>query len=254
MFSTKIFFFTFFCLILKITCFQGINFDQCTNSTYKSTGEFCSKIQNEHCKVFNVCKNNKCKEAKIGDECEKDVDCYLSRGTEQSITCIKNKCSKRRYNGESCDVNEQVNKNLIEMFKLFFLKCFSGICIGNFCKGKGKGEICDSTKLVECDSGLFCSKITNACIPQLEENEDCHDHVDNSIKDPRQLPEGSNFMIMCKGGFMCMGDTKQRKCRPFRGGSIGSYCDFSMNRHYECEFGLQCDKISKKCIDHGVSD
>eukprot|EP01080_Neovahlkampfia_damariscottae_P009804 gene9804-2129_t len=176
--------------------------------------------------------------AKIGDNCEIDTDCYLSKGTEQSITCIKNKCSKRRYNGESCDFNEQ---------------CFGGNCAQNICRGKDVGEICDPRQLIECDEGLFCSKKTNACIPRIDENEDCHDHVDSNIRNPRMLPEGSNFMIMCKGGFMCMGTTKKRECRPYRGGGIGTYCDYSLNGHYECEFGLRCDRSAKKCVEHSGS-
>jgi hypothetical protein len=97
--------FVFF-LILNTNSF--ILKEECTNSTYKKTGDSCSESSGEFCKIFNVCLNNKCKQANIGDKCEKDTDCYLSYGTEQSIKCIQNQCTKRRYNGEPCEINEHV--------------------------------------------------------------------------------------------------------------------------------------------------
>jgi hypothetical protein len=90
------------------------------------------------------------------------------------------------------------------------------------------------------------------CVGQLIENEDCHSHVDASIKDPRLLPEGSNFMTMCRGGYMCMGNEDNRRCMPFRGGAVGNFCNFTLNGHYECEFGLQCHKTQYKCVEHSV--
>jgi hypothetical protein len=126
------------------------------------------------------------------------------------------------------------------------------LCENKICVGKKLNEDCEPDALVECDSGLFCSKSSKKCVEQLIENEDCHSHVDVSIKDPRLLPEGSNFMTMCRGGYMCMGNEDIRRCMPFRGGAVGNFCNFTLNGHYECEFGLQCHKKQYKCVEHSV--
>lgn len=82
----------------------------CSKLNYGKTGEFCDYSQNKLCKAFHVCKNETktCQQAHIGSSCLRNEDCAYHK--ELQVLCIKGHCSKLRYNGYKCDINEDVRE------------------------------------------------------------------------------------------------------------------------------------------------
>lgn len=102
-----------FLLLFVIFCFSQEIFletkqSSCIKVTYGKEGDFCDYSQNKYCKAFNVCKNETktCTKATIGSFCQRNEDCAYN--LELQVMCIKGVCTKLRYNGYKCDVNEDV--------------------------------------------------------------------------------------------------------------------------------------------------
>jgi hypothetical protein len=212
---------------------------QCSNTTFALPGQPCNSNY-RLCKTFSVCNQTDgfCRSAAIGDYCQVSTDCFLSGGTEEGVRCVQNKCTKPRYSGYACTVNQH---------------CFSNQCSRGRCVGRNFNDPCNPTNVVECDQNLFCSFSTKKCQRQLVLNETCGIHLENAEIDPRSVPDGSNFNILCKGGMMCMGEKDNKKCLWYRNGDVDTPCNFQRDRHNGCKFGLQCNSQTNKCYVHGGS-
>lgn len=94
-------------------------------------------------------------------------------------------------------------------------KCFGGLCDSNtkLCRGKEFGDPCNPEGVVQCDRGFYCSKRTKTCQRQLDVGDKCEDFLpevpDNEIK------EGTNFMVICRGGSKCVGVKGNKFCKKF---------------------------------------
>lgn len=81
----------------------------CTSLRYSRENEPCDNIQ-QFCKTFLVCNmtSKTCRPGNIGAFCQSSRDCFLGNGFEEGIRCIDSKCFKPKYNGYSCNKNEEV--------------------------------------------------------------------------------------------------------------------------------------------------
>jgi hypothetical protein len=73
----------------------------------------------------------------------------------------------------------------------------STIAANKVCTGKAENEACDPTKPVECEQQLYCSFKDNKCLRQKGFEEPCDDYEPKPID---EIPEGSNYNVICKGG------------------------------------------------------
>lgn len=133
---------------------------------------------------------------------------------------------KKRYNGFSCQINDH---------------CYSQFCDRGTCSGAQIGENCDPAQLVTCDRGLFCSNTLKTCVRQKKLNEPCYDYFPQPWW---QIPEGSNFMVICEAGTFCT-TTQQNislsTCKPIYYRKDGESCSVNM----DCYFGYRC--FNSKC-------
>ncbi|KAJ3443380.1 dd-gdca protein [Anaeramoeba flamelloides] len=157
------------------------------------------------------CNSNtgKCETDNTGDKCSKGNECY-------SGLCIHSKCSGMKDNGDKCTTQ---------------IECLSGQCHSGVCKGLMRGLPC-YPKLQygrQCDKGLFCSPMDKACVPQLQEKEDCFAHLDKTSYDKN---------IICSGGFVCDVNANSTSGKCTRLFSIPK--DHSCQRSDVCLLGLSC--------------
>jgi hypothetical protein len=203
---------------LLILLFLPIIFaQQCLPTRYWDVDHVCQpgNATIDSCKLFLKCVNGKCQKSHIGAKCMIKADCsFLSQGIE----CINGVCTKQRYNGYDCTVNEH---------------CFSGRCENGVCQGLGLGSTCDPTKPVSCSKGLFCSTLNKVCAIQRKRSESCADIDMNSIG------RGSNYNVVCAAGTKCAqsGRATNMTCEPVYWKKEGDRCDFGEQCHppYTCD-------------------
>jgi len=109
----------------------------------------------------------------------------------------------------------------------------------NVCAGKLFGDSCDPKMLVQCNQGLYCDVFTNKCERQLGEGDFCSYFGENN-DDESRIAQGSNFMVVCKGGLKCMGPYQRKACFKYRAGDVGYPCNWDRDRNQACKFGLVC--------------
>jgi hypothetical protein len=205
--------------IFLIILFQIALSQLCTKTTYGKNGTYCDG-DTKRCKIYSTCsKENLCKNSDINDPCQEDTDCFLSK--EKNIKCINNKCIRPKYNGFECFSNEE---------------CFSNFCSNNYCSSKDLNS-CNPESFNGCDEGFFCSK-QGHCTESLLQNQNCSNVFFNSDIKPILQLDGSNFMSVCKPGFICLGtNNSDQKCVPYRNAKINEKCNFERNSHLECDWG-----------------
>jgi len=177
-----------------------------------------------------ACRNNRCVSAGIGSSCETDTDCFSSNPQFGGTRCVNKRCIKPRYNGFGCSDNKH---------------CYGDKCSGGVCSGIPYGQSCDPSKL-SCEYGLYCSSDSLKCEFQRNEGDYCGDYF-NSDKPENLLNEGSNFMIICKGGLKCSGEKFRKYCIRWRAGMEGSPCNRDRDGSTGCRFGLTCGENSWVC-------
>jgi len=211
---------------------QEIKQNQCSNWRFGVEGDVCDSSPNSrlNCKAFLQCREGKCRSSQIGSFCNRHTDCYLNRDTEDNIRCIGQRCTKRRYPGGDCAMNDE---------------CFSQRCRNGVCVGKERGESCDPYRSVECDRNLYCSYWDGICVSQLVEKEDCDDYYNQ-----RNIPDGSNYYIMCGSGTQCIRrtDTGPYACEKVGQKNIDDECDFET----DCIWPSRCR--NRKCVLDSIAD
>jgi len=227
-------------ILLTISAFELEILQQqpgvCRRSVFKNQGDSCSNAWNSTslCKQFLTCVGGTCKPGWIGASCTQSSDCYLSSPWEEGIRCINSKCTKKRYNGYPCQLNDE---------------CYGSSCINGICAGYGAGETCDPTAPVQCEKGLYCSYYGRLCLAQKRVGEACDDYEPGNMNN---MPEGANYFIICPGGSRC--NTRQGNvtiCRNVYSKRSGEACDTSE----DCYQSFLCR--GGKCVDRfvgGVND
>jgi len=186
------------------------------------------------CKAFLACRNNKCVDAYIGSRCEKSDDCYSYNPFRGGVRCVEKRCVKPRFVGFGCSHNDH---------------CWSGRCEGGRCAGQVPGGLCDPAKLVTCEKEFYCSTESGKCEPQKLEFMDCNDYKESRLPD-WDVPEGSNYHVMCLGGLKCSGPVGRKKCISWRQGGKGASCNYERDRSAACRFGLSCNSRTNVCEDY----
>mmetsp|Transcript_16821 Transcript_16821/g.30069 ORF Transcript_16821/g.30069 Transcript_16821/m.30069 type:complete len:356 (+) Transcript_16821:20627-21694(+) len=95
------------------------------------------------------------------DPCKKSTETCIPTHDQQNVYCIdfnSNTPTTFSYPGEKCVKNDD---------------CVYGTCVNKICVGSGKGVGCQSN--TECDSGLYCNKVSNECTIQVEAGGSCED-------------------------------------------------------------------------------
>jgi len=81
--------------------------------------------------------------------------------------------------------------------------------------------------------------IQKKCERQLGEGDYCTYFGENN-DDESKIEQGSNFMVICKGGLKCMGPYQRKACFQYRNGDVGTPCSWERDRSQACKFGLVC--------------
>ena len=97
-------------LFILLNLILSVLLQTCSNVKYGTIGSQCELGTNStrKCKMFLTCVNNHCKTSHISSVCKNDQECYLNSLNEAGIKCVENRCIKKRYNCQSCSVNEHV--------------------------------------------------------------------------------------------------------------------------------------------------
>ncbi|KAJ6226516.1 hypothetical protein M0813_10734 [Anaeramoeba flamelloides] len=199
---------------------EGIDCKTCIlHYNLNGLNENCTFDYTEQCYKNLFCNphTNKCEKDNTGSKCSKGTECYGG-------ICSSGKCSGMKDNGDQCSTDQE---------------CWNENCVNNICKGKASNEVCDPSSINGnvCDKGLFCDSITEKCISQLKEGEECASHLKPYYTENRRI---------CQSGYDCdpQDDNWDKAiCRKMFSVENGGNCGSSL----VCNVDLACQDF--KCTN-----